>query len=85
MKSFGKSGSLDLVEGESLACRSSTSPTPNASCHSAVSRRPNCFLDDFILAEFAVFALSLKIAGRVLWPEYAGDYLSAVALGVVFQ
>jgi hypothetical protein len=43
-----------------------------------------CTLGDLI-AEFAVFAAGWQIAGRALWPEYVGDYVLAVALGVLFQ
>jgi hypothetical protein len=43
-----------------------------------------CTLGD-IIAEFAVFGLGATIAGTALFPEYIGDYLAAVALGVVFQ
>ncbi|MGH3503330.1 MAG: DUF4396 domain-containing protein [Nocardioidaceae bacterium] len=43
-----------------------------------------CTLGD-IVAEFAVFALGATIAGEALYPEYIGDYLAAVSLGIVFQ
>ncbi|OBB99232.1 DUF4396 domain-containing protein [Mycobacterium sp. 852002-40037_SCH5390672] len=43
-----------------------------------------CTLGD-IIAEFAIFALGLKLLGRALLPEYLGDYVAALALGVVFQ
>jgi hypothetical protein len=43
-----------------------------------------CTLGD-IVAEFAVFALGLSIAGEALYAEFVGDYLVAVLLGVVFQ
>lgn len=43
-----------------------------------------CSIGD-VVAEFAVFALGATIAGIPLLAEYAGDYLAAVALGVVFQ
>ena len=43
-----------------------------------------CTLGD-IIAEFAVFGLGLTIAGEALFVEYIGDYLLAVALGLVFQ
>ena len=43
-----------------------------------------CTLGD-IIAEFAIFGLGLTIAGLALPVEYAGDYLLAVALGLVFQ
>jgi len=32
-----------------------------------------------------VFGLGATIAGEALFPEYIGDYLLAVALGIVFQ
>jgi hypothetical protein len=43
-----------------------------------------CTLGD-IAAEFAVFALGASIAGLPLLAEYVGDYLLAVALGIIFQ
>jgi len=43
-----------------------------------------CTLGD-IAAEFAVFGLGLSVAGTALPFEYAGDYLLAVALGLIFQ
>jgi len=43
-----------------------------------------CALGD-VLSEFVVFALALTIAGTTLWAEYAGDYLLALAFGIVFQ
>jgi hypothetical protein len=43
-----------------------------------------CTLGD-IVAEFAVFFLGLEIAAVAFWPEIIGDYLLALALGVVFQ
>ncbi|MVU81359.1 DUF4396 domain-containing protein [Nocardia sp. ET3-3] len=43
-----------------------------------------CTLGD-ILAEFAVFALGVEWLGRALWPEFVGDYLAALALGILFQ
>ncbi|MGN6608817.1 MAG: DUF4396 domain-containing protein [Jatrophihabitans sp.] len=43
-----------------------------------------CTLGD-IIAEFAVFGLGLTIAGQALLAEYIGDYVLAVALGLVFQ
>ena len=43
-----------------------------------------CTLGD-IIAEWVVFALGLEIAGLALLPEYAGDYLLALALGIAFQ
>ncbi len=43
-----------------------------------------CTLGD-IIAEFAVFALALQLFGRALLPEYIGDYIAALALGILFQ
>jgi len=43
-----------------------------------------CTLGD-IAAEFTVFALGSSVAGLALGAEYIGDYLAAVALGIVFQ
>ena len=43
-----------------------------------------CTLGD-IIAEFVVFSLALTIAGEALYPAYIGDYIGAVALGIVFQ
>ena len=43
-----------------------------------------CALGD-VIAEFAVFAFGLTIAGLTLPAEYVGDYLFAVTLGIVFQ
>ncbi len=43
-----------------------------------------CTLGD-IAAEFAVFGLGLTVAGTALPFEYVGDYVLAVALGIVFQ
>ncbi len=43
-----------------------------------------CTLGD-ILAEFAVFALGVSIAGVTVYAEMVGDYVAAVALGVIFQ
>lgn len=43
-----------------------------------------CTLGD-IIAEFAVFMLGFQLFGRALWPEYIGDYVAALALGVLFQ
>ena len=43
-----------------------------------------CTLGD-IIAEFAVFALGVGIAGTTLGAEYIGDYVLAVVLGVGFQ
>jgi hypothetical protein len=43
-----------------------------------------CTLGDLI-AEWVVFALTLTIAGYTLFAEYVGDYLLALAFGIVFQ
>jgi len=43
-----------------------------------------CTLGDLI-AEWAIYALALTVAGRSLFAEYIGDYALALALGVVFQ
>ncbi|MGN6089810.1 MAG: DUF4396 domain-containing protein [Actinomycetales bacterium] len=43
-----------------------------------------CTLGD-IIAETAIFLLGWEIAGVALYAEYVGDYLLALALGVVFQ
>jgi hypothetical protein len=43
-----------------------------------------CTLGD-IAAEWAVFAFGATIAGLALIPEYIGDYVLALSLGVAFQ
>ena len=43
-----------------------------------------CTLGD-IVAEWVVFALGVQIAGMALLPEYIGDYVLALLLGIVFQ
>jgi hypothetical protein len=43
-----------------------------------------CTLGDLI-AEWVIFGLALTIAGYALFAEYAGDYLLALAFGIVFQ
>jgi hypothetical protein len=43
-----------------------------------------CTLGD-VVAEFAVFGLGWTIAAQTLPVEYIGDYLCAVALGILFQ
>jgi hypothetical protein len=43
-----------------------------------------CALGD-IIAEFALFALALTIAGRALFAEYICDYVLAIGFGIVFQ
>jgi Domain of unknown function (DUF4396) len=46
--------------------------------------RAGCTLGD-IVAEFAVFGLGVPVAGLTLGADYLGDYLAALALGIVFQ
>ncbi len=43
-----------------------------------------CTLGDFI-SEWVIFAFALTIAGSTLLAEYVGDYVLAVALGILFQ
>jgi hypothetical protein len=43
-----------------------------------------CTLGDLI-AEWSVFAFGATVAGLALVPEYIGDYLAALFLGIVFQ
>ncbi|MGA8247748.1 MAG: DUF4396 domain-containing protein [Nocardioides sp.] len=43
-----------------------------------------CTLGD-IIAETAIFVFGVTVAGQALFAEYVGDYLLAVALGLVFQ
>ena len=43
-----------------------------------------CTLGD-IISELAVFWLALTIAGTTLLAEYAGDYILALAFGILFQ
>jgi hypothetical protein len=43
-----------------------------------------CSLGD-VVSEFAVFALGLTVAGASLGAEYIGDYLLALAFGILFQ
>jgi hypothetical protein len=43
-----------------------------------------CVLGD-VISEFAVFWLALTIAGSGLAAEYTGDYILALAFGIVFQ
>jgi hypothetical protein len=43
-----------------------------------------CSLGD-VISEFAVFALGLTIAGAALGAEYIGDYILALAFGIIFQ
>jgi hypothetical protein len=43
-----------------------------------------CTLGD-IVAEWAIFWLGATVAGITLGAEYIGDYLAAIALGIVFQ
>ncbi len=43
-----------------------------------------CSLGDLI-AEFVIFWLALSVAGLALGAEFIGDYLVALAFGIVFQ
>jgi len=43
-----------------------------------------CTLGDLI-AEWTIYALALTVAGRTLFAEYIGDYILALAFGIVFQ
>jgi ABC-type antimicrobial peptide transport system permease subunit len=43
-----------------------------------------CTLGD-VIAEWTVYALALTVAARPLFAEYIGDYLLALAFGVIFQ
>jgi hypothetical protein len=43
-----------------------------------------CTLGD-VISEFAVFGLGLTIAGTALLAEYVGDYVLALAFGIIFQ
>jgi hypothetical protein len=43
-----------------------------------------CSLGD-VISEFAIFWLALTIAGTTLLAEYAGDYILALTLGILFQ
>jgi hypothetical protein len=43
-----------------------------------------CVLGD-VISEFAIFGLALAIAGSTLGAEYVGDYVLALAFGIVFQ
>jgi hypothetical protein len=43
-----------------------------------------CVLGD-VISEFVIFALALTIAGTALWAEYTGDYILALAFGIMFQ
>ncbi|WP_141714671.1 DUF4396 domain-containing protein [Micromonospora mirobrigensis] len=38
-----------------------------------------------IIATVVVFALSLELFGRRLWPEFIGDYLAAAMVGLAFR
>jgi hypothetical protein len=38
-----------------------------------------------LVSEWLIYALALSVAGHVLFAEYIGDYVLAVALGIVFQ
>jgi hypothetical protein len=43
-----------------------------------------CTLGD-VISEFAIFALGLTIAGLALGAEYIGDFIVALAFGIIFQ
>jgi Domain of unknown function (DUF4396) len=43
-----------------------------------------CVLGD-VISEFAIFWLALTIAGATLGAEYVGDYVLALAFGILFQ
>ncbi len=43
-----------------------------------------CTVGDLI-SEWVIYAFALAIAGRALFAEYVGDYVLAVAFGIVFQ
>jgi hypothetical protein len=43
-----------------------------------------CTLGD-VISEFAIFGLGLTIAGLTLGAEYVGDFIFALAFGIVFQ
>jgi Domain of unknown function (DUF4396) len=43
-----------------------------------------CTLGD-VIAEFAIFGLGLTIAGLTLGAEYVGDFIVALAFGIIFQ
>jgi hypothetical protein len=43
-----------------------------------------CTLGD-VISEFVIFGLGLTIAGRALGAEYVGDYILALAFGIIFQ
>ena len=43
-----------------------------------------CVLGD-VISEFAIFALALTIGGSTLAAEYLGDYVLALAFGILFQ
>jgi hypothetical protein len=43
-----------------------------------------CTLGD-IVAETGIFLLAITIAGEAIWAEFIGDYVLALALGIVFQ
>ncbi len=43
-----------------------------------------CTVGDFI-SEWVIYALAITIAGYAIFAEYIGDYVLAVAFGIVFQ
>jgi Domain of unknown function (DUF4396) len=38
-----------------------------------------------VISEFVIFALALTVAGTTLGAEYIGDYVLALAFGILFQ
>ena len=71
---------------------------PRDSAHPAAAEKPRwvtlaievshcgagCTLGD-VIAEWTLYALALTIAGHALFAEYIGDYILALAFGIVFQ
>jgi hypothetical protein len=43
-----------------------------------------CALGD-VISEWVIYAVALTVAGHVLFAEYIGDYVLALAFGIVFQ
>jgi hypothetical protein len=78
--------------------REHASPAPAGEPQPAARRRPGwvmmatevshcgagCVLGD-VVSEFVIFWFALAIAGTTLWAEYTGDYIAALAFGIVFQ
>jgi hypothetical protein len=38
-----------------------------------------------VIAEWTIYALAVTVAGHALFAEYVGDYVLALAFGIVFQ